>query len=208
MSVAAANAVWIDDAYDHSHASNRTSRYGAYIAQHLDTFAECWDGTFDSDLSSHFTAAAWRVAIGPIMAPGYVRYHPRILHTELAHSYWDGSLLARVDLIAPWPHPLQRSTQWMQPTGRGWWHDWCNEFGDAYCEPSDEDLAKSPYLLTTASLRFSLPTADLPLLPASWRAQAMPDIAEVVTVAQAAVAVTVKEINQAVGPVLEALEHG
>ncbi len=202
MTITTDRALWIDADYDRDRASDGSSRYGAYVRQHLDSFAECWDGTFEEDLKVHFAETAWRVATGPIMVPGYVRCHRRIMRTELAYSYWDGSLLAAVDLVTPWPAPLTESRQWMEQSGRGRWSDWLVEFGDALCEPSDQDLAKGPFLLTTSSLRLAVPDGQLPLPPSA--RQAPHDLADL---ARQAVATAVREIDRVVRPVIEALEH-
>lgn len=207
MTTITGHALWIDAEYDVGHASNGRSRYEAYIAKNLDSFAECWDGTSEVGLKAHFAAEAWRVATGPIMVPGYVRYHRRIIRTGLANSYWDNSLLAAVDLIAPWPRQLRESRHWMERTGRGWWRDWLTELGNVYDVPSDEDVTKAPFLLTTASLRFTTPTADLPQPPTVWRGRGGPDASTIVASARTAVAISIREINRVVWPIIQVLEQ-
>jgi len=200
-------AVWIDTAYDTEQASNGHSRYGAYVRDRIDWFADCWDGCDEGVLPARFAATAWRIATGPVMVPGYIRRHRRVLSTELACSYWDGSLLARVDLITPWPQPLRQDSGWVKQTDRGWWRDWPIEFGDAYCEPGDEDLAKAPYLLTTASLRFTVPSAELSDAPRASGGAGLPDPAALLTAAQQSVARAVRAVNRVVWPVIDQLEH-
>ncbi len=206
MRTITSQAVWIDADYDKDSASDGKSRYGAYVRDRVSSFAECWDGIYEEALAVHFAATAWQAATGPIMVPGYVRYHRRIRGVQLEHSYWDGSLLASLDLITPWPQQLRESPRWMEQTARGWWRDWLMEFGDAYCEPSDEDLTKAPYLLTTASMRFTVPSIELPQPPVGWRGRGMPDPADLVATARESVAVVVRELNRIVGPVIRALE--
>ncbi|MCP9954691.1 hypothetical protein [Actinomadura madurae] len=95
----------IDAEYDREYASDGVSRYGAYVRDRLNSsFAECWDGTWGEPSSrlAAFAAAAWRTATGPVMAPGYVRYHSRVLGARVERSQWDGSLIAAVSLVAPW----------------------------------------------------------------------------------------------------------
>lgn len=200
-------AVWIDADYDQEHASDGLSRYGAYVKQNLSGFAECWDGTFEAGLPVHFAVQAWRVATGPIMAPGYVRYHRRVLSVRLEYSYWDYSLLAFVELVSPWPQALTESRRWMEQAEQGSWGDWPTAFGNAYCEPGDEDLTKGPYLLATASLRFTVPSCELPALPAAWRYRGTPDLAELLTVAKASIGASIHELNRVLCPVIEQLEH-
>jgi len=194
-------AFWIDADYDTEQASDGRSRYGAYVRQNLSGFAECWDGTWDMALQVRFAAQAWRVATGPIMAPGYVRRHPRILSARLEYSYWDGSLAANVELITPWPQPLRQSSQWIKQIGHGWWHDWPMDFSDAYNDPSDEDLAKRPYLLASAALRFTVPSGQFAHPPS-----AEPAAEELTELASQSVAVLVTELNRIVVPVIQTLE--
>jgi hypothetical protein len=196
-------AFWIDADDDRERASDGKSRYGAYVRQNIKGFAECWDGTWDTALHVRFAAEAWRVATGPIMAPGYVRRHPRILGARLEYSYWDGSLSANVELITPWPGPLRQSSQWIKQIGHGWWHDWPMDFGDTYYDPGDEDISKRPYLLASAALRFTVPDSQLPQPPS-----AEPADAELVDLAQQSVAVLVAELNRIVGPVIQTLDTG
>jgi len=184
---------WIDAGYDREHASDGVSRYGAYIRQ-----AEFspWD---DEGHPVELAVFAWRQATGPVMAPGYVRRHRRICAARLERSDWDGSLLAMVDLVIPQPRPLQ----WMRSDeDRGHWRDWPVEhafFGaDYFCEPGTEELARDPYLLATASLRFTVPSGGLP--------QPHRDGADVAT-CQQSVAVVVAELNRIVGPVIKRIEE-
>jgi len=201
----AAAAVWVDADYDRENASDGVSRYGTHVRDRFDSFAECWDSTYDSTLPVHFAENAWQVAICPIMAPGYVRYHQRILSTGLGHTYGGGSLLARVDLITPWPAALRSSRRWIDDAGRGWWRGWVRGFGGTYHEPSDNDLARDPYLLSIASLRFTVPIADLPTPLTAEHGR--PDAAVVVVAAQRAVAVLVDAVNRMVWPVIQQLER-
>jgi hypothetical protein len=194
-------AFWIDADYDAEHASDDRSRYGAYIRQNMSGFAECWDGTWDTALPVHFAEQAWRVATGPIMAPGYVRRHPRILSARMEHSYWDGSLAGSVELITPWPQALRQSSQWMKQIDRGWWHDWPMDFSDTCNEPGDDDLSKRPYLLASAALRFTVPSSQLPHPPS-----AEPADEELTELASQTVAVLVTELNRIVVPVIQTLE--
>jgi hypothetical protein len=104
-------AFWIDADDDRERASDGKSRYGAYVRHNRKGFAESWDGTWDEALPAHFAEQAWRVATSPVMAPAYVRYHPRILSARIEHNFWDGSLKGLVELITPWPQVLRQSSQ-------------------------------------------------------------------------------------------------
>ena len=163
--------------------------------------AECWDSTPDEALPVRFAAQAWRVATSPIMAPGYVRLHARVLSARLECNYSDGSLAGNIELITPWPQALRRSIDWMQQADCGWWHDWPTGISDIFSEPGDEDLCRRPYLLASAALRFTVPGGQLPLPPTG-----EPAVVEVIQLASQAVAVLAAELNRIVGPVIETLE--
>jgi hypothetical protein len=194
---------WIDYGYDADHASDGISRYGAYVRQATALFAECWDGTWDDTRTrvARFAAAAWQTGTGPVMAPGYIQLHPRVLSARVEVSNWDASLFAAVDLATPWPAPLDRVRDWR---GGQWWHDWPVErvLGgpDYYREPGEEELTRGPYLLARARMLFPLPTAGLPSAPGGPH-DALEGKAR--TAAEALVAA----MNGAVTPVLGALER-
>ena len=82
-------AFWVDRDYDRAHASDDTSRYGAYLR---DATFEPWT---DHDQAVEWAAFAWRRATGSVMSPGYVRYHPQVLAAQLERSSWDGTLVPR-----------------------------------------------------------------------------------------------------------------
>jgi hypothetical protein len=90
----------VDDHNDTEQASDGHSRFGAYIRQNLHEFHDDDPARFSTD-PVQFATAAFYVASQPVMAPGYVRTHPRILLTTCDDNTWDGSLLATVDLAAP-----------------------------------------------------------------------------------------------------------
>lgn len=187
----ASDPFWIDDEYDRENASDGTSRYGAYVRQAV---FEPWA---DEDQPVELAVFAWRQATTPVMSPGYVRRHPRILAAQLERSDWDGSLLAMVNLVTAQPGPLQYLRC---DDERGMWQDWPHEWSfasdrDIWHEPASEDLARSPYLLCSASLRFAVPSARLPE-PA----------ADLVSACQASVAEIVRQLNAIIRPVLDRIE--
>ena len=194
MSTASA-AFWIDRDYDREYASDGISRYGAYLREV--TF-EPWT---DDDQAVEWAVFAWRRATGPVMSPGYVRYHPRVLAAQLERSSWDGSLAAAVTLISSRPQELKTAQACRLKLGdrQAYWQDWPIEcLGDtvSYHEPSDADVAARPYLLATVSLQFTVPSAALPEPPAT--------SAALLSAGLQAVAVVVAELNRIVGPVLRA----
>jgi hypothetical protein len=144
----------------------------------------------------------------PVMAPGYVRYHPRILTAQLERSDWDGSLLAMVDLVTPQPAQLRYLRF---DDDRGTWRDWPSETtftGDrAWYEPGTDDLSRSPHLLVSASLRFTVPSGQLPQPPVL--VSVLPGLAarELVEAARRSVAVLVRQLNAIIGPIIERIEE-
>ena len=76
-------AFWIDYDYDRENASDGVSRYGAYVRQ-SSTLAESWDGTWDDAQvrQARFAEAAWATATTPVMSPGFVRRHPRVIERD------------------------------------------------------------------------------------------------------------------------------
>ncbi len=66
-------AFWADRDYDREFASDGISRYGAYLR---DASFEPWT---DDDQAVEWAVFAWERATGPVMSPGYVRCHSRVL---------------------------------------------------------------------------------------------------------------------------------
>jgi hypothetical protein len=191
----APTAFWVDQDYDRAHASDGISRYGAYLR---DVAFEPWT---DHDQAVEWAAFAWQRATGPVMSPGYVRYHPRVLAARLERSGWDGSLAAGVNLVSSWPEELKAAAvRGVRLGGRdGYWQDWpaeCLGSTVSYYEPSEADVGARPYLLATISLQFTLPSAALAEPPAT--------SAALLSAGEQAVAVVVAELNRIVGPVLAA----
>jgi hypothetical protein len=117
-------AFWVDRDYDCEHASDGISRYGAYLR---DAAFEPWT---DHDQAVEWAVFAWQSATGPVMSPGYVRYHPRVLEARLERSGWDGSLVAAVSLVCSWSEPLKTAlTRGVRLGGRdAYWQDWPSEY--------------------------------------------------------------------------------
>jgi hypothetical protein len=187
---------WVDCDYDRENASDGISRYGAYLR---DTAFEPWT---DHDQAVEWAVFAWRRATGPVMSPGYVRHHSRVLAARLERNGWDGSLVAAVSLVCSWSEPLKTAlTRGVRLGGRdAYWQDWPIEYrgGEtiSYYEPSEADVAARPYALATIGLQLTVPSAALPEPPSNSTA--------LLSAGQQAVAVLVAELNRIVGPVLSA----
>jgi hypothetical protein len=197
-------AFWIDEEYDRDQASDGISRFGAYVRRSgviADCLVECNEAGQDQEISqARFAAAAWSTATTPVMSPGYVRRHPRVISAHVEFNAWDGTLTGAVELVTPWPQPLARSRDWQHGT---WWQDWPTESRggqEIFCEPSEQDLAAHAYLLASARLEFPLRLpARLPV-PTGWQ-----DNVEVA--ARETVAALVVVMNGVVAPVIETLER-
>ncbi|WP_242884082.1 hypothetical protein [Actinomadura litoris] len=201
---ASSTPFWVDEVYDREYASDGVSRFGAYVRDRLNsTFAECWGDFGDSPgiRLAEFASASWRTASGPVMAPGYVRSHTRVLGAQVQRSGWDGSLVGSVGLVAPWPERLLRSDRWQ---GGLSWRDWPTELcgkGYDFVHPTEEDVTRRPLLQTSLALSFPVPMHRLPAVPYGPR-----DGVE--HAARAMVSALVVELNALVQPVLEELDGG
>jgi hypothetical protein len=194
-------AFWIDDDYDRENASDGVSRYGAYVRR-SSALAECWDSTWDDPQvrRARFAEAAWATATTPVMSPGLVRRHPRVISAAVQFNAWDATLAGAVQLITPWPQPLASSRGWQRET---WWQDWPMELlgGRRWREPDEHELAGHAYLMASAWLVFPLhPATSLPWAPSGPRDQ-------VEATAREAVTTLVQAMNAVVAPVVETLEQ-
>jgi hypothetical protein len=191
MTARADRVCWVDEDWDRSNASDRVSRYGAYLRGHTELFDPWQDapGGITQD-PGEFAIAAFRMATGPIMSPGYVRWHPRVLDYKLDRGLdpEPGRLVCSVTL-ATFP------SLWLGSPWRGW-TEW---FGDPWREPEDAKHAA----LARLELRWPIPDATLPR-PRPPARPGQPNLRD----AKASVRALVAAINQTAGPVLVKLEGG
>jgi hypothetical protein len=193
-------AFWIDAEYDRDNASDGVSRFGAYVRQ-SSLIAECYRQDDDDEQArgAWFAVSAWETANPPVMAPGYVRRHPRVRRAWLQRQWENPPLLGFADLVVPWPAPLARSRGW-QAAAR--WRDWpVASFAgeERYYEPDDEEITQHPYVLTTARLMFPLSGVSLPNAPIG--------PAEASESAREVVGTLVDAMNAVVTPVVAVLER-
>lgn len=181
-------AFWIDDVYDRDYASDGRSRYGAYLAARTHLFREDDEPVTDPVL---FARLAFTIASSPIMAPGYVHHHPRVLDVAWCRDD-EGRTAVEVRLIAPLPEPIAAVIR----RDRRLWADWSRPWpGDHWFAPYDNDR---PGAYTTVTIRIPLdPTA---LLAPTYHRGA-PDLAT----AQAAVRAVCGLLNTALADILAAL---
>ena len=179
----------VDDDYDRDNASDRYSRYGAYVAQHAGDF-DAWSP--QPLTAAEFATAAWRIATSPIMSPGYVRIRPDLYGIGLNISEDDPSLLvARISV--PLPHSQLRTR--LPYEFRDWEHSSYREHPyPEFVYPPDSNVS----VLTAASV--SVPMSDRNLLaPKHLRGRGLVDEA------RQAVRLLATQINAVGGPVVERL---
>ncbi len=188
----AGRVCWVDGDWDRSRASDGVSRYGAYLRGHAELF-DPWQedayGGITQD-AGEFAVAAFRVATGPVMSPGYVGWHPRVLDHQVSHgdNPEPGRLVCQVTLATSLPLRLGSP-----------WRSWTQYLGRDWCEP-DEDRHAA---LASLVLRWPLPVASLPR-PDRPARSGVPNLGD----AKASVRVLVAAINATAGPVLTQLEGG
>lgn len=190
-------AFWIDYAYDRDQASDGVSRYGAYVRQSSSIAECCRDDGYDGQVrQARFAVAAWETATSPVMSPGYVRRHPRLISARVEFNAWDATLTGSAELITPWPQSL------VSLPSSASWSDWpCESRGDreVYREPDDDELAAHSYLMASARLQF--PLRHLPVrLPSSPFSQRF-----CVEPARMAAEALVIAMNAVITPVIRAL---
>ncbi len=132
---------WVDEDWDRSCASDNVSRYGAYLRSHTELFdpwREATDGITEDP--GEFAIAAFQVACGPIMSPGYVCWHPRVLDHQV--NYGDDPdptrLICQVTLASFLPMRLG-SPWWSWTTYLG--REWVRAGGGPACRPGEPTAA-------------------------------------------------------------------
>jgi hypothetical protein len=181
---------WVDHDYDRASASDGVSRYGAYVrdaARLFDPWQDAANGVTTDPVE--FAIAAFRVATGPIMWPGFVRWHPRVCGYGTDRSEHDGRLVVSVTLATLAPLRLPGSA----------WRSWERDFHDRFLEPED----RGPVALGRLELRWPLASDQLHW-PARPRVPGRPNLVDATT----AVAAVVGSANHTAGPALAALEAG
>jgi hypothetical protein len=187
-------AACLDLAYDRAYASDRRSRYGAYLRDRAWWWADDHP-RLDGDAVKVLCAGrCWEIANGPIMAPGLVVTHPRVLSALAAPDEYDGRhLVVTVRLVAGLPAELRGllGGRW-----RGWQYEQTG-FGEPYWgEPHDRDGRPVRAALPTLVLSWPVPAADLPPM-----AGGVPDVEEAI----GAVSAVAGALNRESRPVLAAL---
>jgi hypothetical protein len=179
-----AKAFWIDQEFDR----DRDGRFSVHVRKNLEEFE--W-----GDIAPvRFACAAWRLATPPSLSPGYVRWDRRVLEATCVRNTWDGTLNARIRVVSPLPAPLTTSRTWWRDRG---WLDWQEVFGQ-YVEPTQQDLARHPFVRASLLIDVPVPLGDLPPEPEGPHDQVEQSAARAVTV-------LVRELNELITPVLDQL---
>ena len=183
-------AFWINHDYDRERAEDGESRYGSFVTDNVRRFKDTW-----GDIAPvEFTCVAWHLATAPMLDPGYVRMHSRILDAVCMRNGWDGGLTARVRIVSPWPAALTASRDWWHDRG---WRDWPEVFGQ-FVEPAEESLSRVPYLRASLLVEAPVSLVELPPVPEQ--------PGQVAEHASRAVTVVVRELNDLLVPVLRRLD--
>jgi hypothetical protein len=187
---------WVDADWDRERASDGVSRYGAYLRGHAGAFVPVWDetadgrgGTITAD-AGEFAAAAFQVATGPIMSPGYVRWHARVLAWQVGYGTDPDPARLILQVTLATALPVWRSSPW---------RSWTEHLGRDWREPDEGQ----PAALASLVLRWPLPVATLPC-PQRPARPGLPNLQD----AMASVAALVVAVNATAGPVLARLEQG
>lgn len=178
------------DPSDNESASDGESRYGAYLRIHAHQFHIDDELTLDP---AEFATTAFTIAVSPLMSPGYVLAHRRVIDLSV---HWDDDRRAAiaVSFVSALPDVVART---IDSAWAGWHRDsWGGE--PRWLEHDDNDR---PVALPTLLTRIPVPVNDLPKPVYRHR---QPDVAT----AQQAVRTLVTELNTKLAPVLDALTAG
>jgi hypothetical protein len=189
---ATARMFWVDAADDRERASDGVSRYAAYVRQAARGFTE--DAEVFDDPAAAWAVRAWNTACPPVMCPGFVAWHPRVLSARAERDEWAGDLRVTVDLVSALPESVARVAGYE-------WSCWrYEEWGERYEEPELRQAGRDKSLLPTM-------TASVLIAPASvfpTVAGPVPDWRE----AARAVGAVCRVLNAALGPIVAALDGG
>jgi hypothetical protein len=182
---------WVD-ASDRERASDGVSRYAAYVRQAASGFAE--DAKLFDDLAVAWAVRAWNLAVPPVMSPGFVVWHPRVLSARAVRDEWAGDLRVVVDLVSALPESVVRAVGYQ-------WSGWrCEEWSGRYEEPELRQAGRDRCLLATVTA--SVLISSDAVFPTG--VGSVPGWREVADAVQAICRV----LNADLGPVVAALDGG
>jgi hypothetical protein len=181
----------IGEDYDARYATS-TSRFAAYLAGRAAWFRSLTNPAVPTSDVTRFAEYAFRIALEPIMTPGYVRTHPRI-HEVTADRDPDDRLAIVVRFAAPLPGPVAAAI-----AGQGW-RDWDrDDLTGQWCLPHRNDRPAAHTLVTVV-----VPTEPGPLPTPEYEHTGTPRV----RAAKAAVGEVCRQLNRALGDVFTALDN-
>lgn len=180
---------WMDTDYDQANASDGVSRFAAYVRQAAHRFA----GEFDcyEDATAAVAAWSWNTACPPVMSPGFVAWHPRVLSARAERDDRNGDLLLTVAVISALPQQVARAAGW---PWQSWRYDgWSERFSSPELRVAGRDKA----LLPTVTASVLIPAVSLPT-----PAHGVPDWREAAEMVRGICSV----LNGELGPIVAALD--
>lgn len=181
----ATDALWsIDEDGDRARASDRFSRYGAYLDARLPELVD-----LEVHTAEDWVAWCWQVATPPVMSPGYVAWTGPVESTSCWRSCTDGRLVATVVVRVP---SSALAARLPRP-----WQGWSGDGSGALVEPRAPCTA-----LARVTLEGPL-DGDWPVEPAGLFDRV--DRRGLVVAAKAAVASVVDALDHRFAPAVEAL---
>lgn len=180
-------AFTIDERYDRVHASDRRSRFGAYLTMRTSSFLDAGDAPTANP--AIFAVTAFTTGLSPVMAPPYVATHRRILNAR-SHIDEERRVAMAVDLAVPLPPSAAELLTWR-------WRGWDTTGATSrYRIPDDNDR---PAAFAQVTVRIPIDSRRLP--EPRYRRDGSPNV----EVAKEAVQLTALQLNGTLGEVLAAL---
>lgn len=190
--------VYVDDDYDADNASDRVSRYGAYLRQQPDLFRDSWqDEPAPISTPEEFAVHAWRIATAPVMVPGYARVRPDLHRITLHRDDEDEALYA--DIHVPLSHRQIGGGPKHFPYA---WQDWESEpdySGGQYLGMLEPRSFKKVSVLATAVVRVPGRHWGGLITPTAYEGRTLLDEA------RQAVFMVAQHINDDAGPIVATL---
>jgi hypothetical protein len=181
----------IDEDYDANYATSG-SRFAAYLSGRAQWFSDLTDTAVPTADVTRFAEYAFRIALPPIMTPGYIRTHPRIQDVT-ADRDQDDRLAIAVSFAAPLPGPAAAAI-----AGRGW-HEWNHDHRTgAWFAPERNDRPTAYSLITVR-----VPIVSDPLPTPDYDRTGAPRI----RAGKAAVEQVCRQLNRALTDVFSALAN-
>jgi hypothetical protein len=179
----------LQDVYDLEFASDRRSRFGAYLMQNARRFRD-WDGAL-TDSPVEFAAAAFVLATVPVMSPPYVSTHPRVVYAA-ARFDEDGRCGLVLELAAPMATTVADQ---LPPHASGWGSD----PGSGRFFPPEDNGHLAVYSRLTARIPFPIDALPEPVYTDT-------GVADMETVKHA-LRVLANHANSVLGPVIATLDN-